>query len=86
MSSMKDFIEILASGGSATLNLNTNNFSNIEIVIPNVYLLQKYHEIVQPLFYKILNNLLENQHLSQIRDSLLPKLMSGEIDVSEVKI
>jgi len=33
-----------------------------------------------------LNNLLENQHLSQIRDSLLPKLMSGEIDVSEVKI
>lgn len=40
--------------------------------------------IAEPMFQKILNNSIENQRLSTLRDSLLPKLMSGEIDVSAV--
>ena len=42
--------------------------------------------IVSPIFKKILSNCLENKKLAELRDSLLPKLMSGEIDVSSVKI
>ena len=42
--------------------------------------------IVEPMFQKILNNSIENLRLSTLRDSLLPKLMSGEIDVSAVQL
>jgi len=82
MNSMKDLIEILASGGSATLNLNTKNFSNIEIIIPDNDILKNYYVIVKPLFDHILTNQIQNENLSQIRDSLLPKLMSGKIRVN----
>ena len=82
MSSIKDFIEILASGGSATLNLNTKNFSNIDIIIPSDEVLKKYYRIVKLLFDHILNNQIQNENLSQLRDSLLPKLMSGKIRVN----
>ena len=42
--------------------------------------------IAEPMFQKVLNNSIENQRLSTLRDSLLPKLMSGEIDVSAVQL
>lgn len=42
--------------------------------------------IAEPMFQKVLNNCIENLRLSTLRDSLLPKLMSGEIDVSDVQL
>ena len=42
--------------------------------------------IAEPMFQKVLNNCIENRRLSTLRDSLLPKLMSGEIDVSDVQL
>lgn len=42
--------------------------------------------IAEPMFQKVLNNCIENRRLSTLRDSLLPKLMSGEIDVSAVQL
>ena len=42
--------------------------------------------IAAPMFQKVLDNGIENQRLSTLRDSLLPKLMSGEIDVSAVQL
>ena len=42
--------------------------------------------IAEPMFQKVLNNSIENLRLSILRDSLLPKLMSGEIDVSAVQL
>ena len=42
--------------------------------------------IAEPMFQKILNNSIENQRLSTLRDSLLPKLMSGELDVSAIEL
>ena len=42
--------------------------------------------IAEPMFQKVLNNCIENLRLSTLRDSLLPKLMSGEIDVSTVQL
>jgi type I restriction enzyme S subunit len=43
--------------------------------------IKEYHQLVKPMFENIINNKIENQNLSEIRDSLLPKLMSGEIRV-----
>lgn len=82
LSSMKDFLKILASGGSATLNLNTKNFSNIKIANPESFIMKNYYNLINPLFEAILINSQENKYLSKIRDSLLPKLMSGKIRVN----
>jgi type I restriction enzyme S subunit len=71
----------LASAGSATLNLNTSVFSNINVLLPNISILKSFHCTVGSLFKSIKNNDYQNIELTQIRDSLLPKLLSGEIRV-----
>jgi type I restriction enzyme S subunit len=76
----------LASGGSTTLNMNTSTFSKIEILKPNDEFLEKFDFMLKNLMEKILTNDLESKTLMQIRDSLLPKLLSGEIDVSNLNI
>lgn len=48
--------------------------------------IESYIAVAEPIYSEILNRTLENQRLSALRDTLLPKLMNGEIDVSEVKI
>jgi len=53
----------------------------LEILIPSVEVVQKYHTVVESLFVKIENNMLDNQLYTQTRDTLLPKLMSGNIAV-----
>lgn len=68
-------------GGTATLNLNTGDFGNIRIVLPKKDIIKRFGIIVNPIFRKILEITRETQTLSQIRDSLLPKLMSGKIRV-----
>ena len=45
-----------------------------------------YPDICKPIFEKIITNKYENEQLTQLRDTLLPKLMSGEIDVSDIDI
>lgn len=79
MKSLGKILNDLGSGGSATLNVNTSTFSNIEIKVPEDKLLKKFHDNVNPLFEKILTNIQEIQTLTSIRDNLLPKLMKGEI-------
>lgn len=44
-----------------------------------------FSEITLPMFEAIISNQLENQRLAQLRDTLLPRLMSGEIDVSDIQ-
>lgn len=75
----------LASGGSATLNLNTGNFSKIELLSPSDKVLKAYHHTVSPLFFKMLQNSLESEMLENLRDTLLPKLLSGEINLTYAK-
>ena len=81
MSSMTDELVAMASGGTATLNLNTGNFSKMEIISPPENLLEDFHEIVEPIFEKIFRNQKQIQTLEKLRDTLLPKLMSGEVRV-----
>ncbi|WP_052184199.1 restriction endonuclease subunit S [Psychroserpens sp. Hel_I_66] len=72
-----------ASGGSATLNMNTSTFSNVELINPNHEVISNFHKDVSPLFDNIKNNQIENETLTKLRDTLLPKLISGEVRLKE---
>ena len=86
LKSLSDRIIMLGSSGSTTCNLNKGQFAKIEIVIPDKGILNKYHRLVEPMFLQINNLQYENEQLIQLRDTLLPKLMSGEIDVEKVEV
>ena len=75
----------LASGGSATLNMNTSTFSNVELVQPSTSVLEAFHNTVNGLMQKMLANQLENTTLVELRDTLLPKLLSGEIELDQIE-
>lgn len=83
MIKMKHDLFAMGSGGSTTLNINTGVFSNIKIIHPQKDSLKTFHAIAKPIFDKVLSNLTEIQTLSKIRDTILPKLMRGEIRAVE---
>lgn len=79
------YYEIVNRGqGSAQPNISASDIMSILCVIPSKEVVNKFNETVQPLFDLIISNQRENQQLSTLRDSLLPKLMSGELDVSDI--
>ena len=84
MKELSEYIKMLGSGGSTTLNLNKREFGKIELVIPPKEDMIEFHGQISPLFEKIKSNQYEINFLSKLRDTLLPKLMSGEIDVSKI--
>jgi len=71
----------LGSGGSATLNVNTTSFSNIDCIIPSNDVLKNFDKIARPIFEQIKNNGQQTVTLAALRDALLPKLMSEEVPV-----
>lgn len=73
---IKDMIINYASSGTTTLNLNKSQFEKIKIIIPSDNLFMSFNEIAKSLFDMIINNQIENEKLSNIRDSLLPKLIT----------
>ncbi len=83
MKKLSSYLNSLGSGGSATLNVNTSTFSNIEILFPKHSIIEKFHSIVKVLFEKIELNYFMIMNLQNIRDALLPKLMSGQIRVGK---
>lgn len=68
--------------GSAQPNISASAIESIRAIIPTAELIESFGRIAQPMFEKILDNLAENETLKNTRDSLLPKLMSGEIEVN----
>ncbi|RGZ95869.1 hypothetical protein DW960_09960 [Ruminococcus bromii] len=59
---------------------------SIPCVIPSKEVINKFNETIKPLFDLIISNQRENQNLSELRNALLPKLMSGELDVSNIEL
>lgn len=68
--------------GSAQPNISASAIESIRAIIPSAELIEAFGKTVKPMFDKILDNLAENETLKNTRDSLLPKLMSGEIEVN----
>ena len=65
--------------GGAQQHINKNNVQNLFIVYPPKFILHKYKEHTKCIYSKISTLCFENQRLAALRDTLLPKLMSGEI-------
>ena len=72
--------------GSVFTNLKTDILKSYPVCKPPKEVLEEFDNIVKPLFSEILCNTRQNNHLTCVRDVLLPKLMSGEIDLSDVEI
>jgi type I restriction enzyme S subunit len=81
LESRAEEIKALGSAGTTLYNLNKTSFEKIKIIVPNNVVLSHFHKIIEPSFQTILNGYLQNKELSNTRDTLLPKLMSGEIEV-----
>lgn len=73
-------------GGSAQPKFNKTDFKNTSVLLPPAELLSHFHEIVSPMFMTIDQNRAENKRLSDLRDTLLPRLMSGELDISDIDL
>lgn len=77
-------IVIQNSNGSTFLEISKSVFRNIDIIIPSKKVLTEFDNQIAPVFQQIVINEKENKILVETRDTLLPKLMSGEIDVSSI--
>ena len=67
-------------------SLTTKMISALGTIIPSIEILKKYNSIIKPIIDIIENNISNTNRLIKLRDSLLPKLMSGEITVDNVEI
>lgn len=74
-----------AQTGSAQPHIYPSHIGNMPMCSVSQEKMEKFHIQVTPLFELIGKNILENQKLSSLRDTLLPKLMNGEIEVSDMK-
>ena len=72
--------------GAVQQKISQQNLKKISVIIPTINILKLFDNIIQPIFAQIRNIQNENILLKQIKDTLLPKLMSGEIDISEIDI
>ena len=72
--------------GSVQKYVNTNHINELRILVPSVNIMNEYSKIVDPIFKRMEENILENRNLEIIRDTLLPKLTNGEIDLNNIEI
>ena len=72
--------------GSVIPHLYQKDFMEFKFPLPASVKMAEFEELTEPMFSRIINNLNENKKLTSLRDSLLPKLMSGELDVSDLDI
>lgn len=74
------------ASGSVRQAMNYADFSLIRLVYPPKSAIDEFNDMVEPIWKNIKHLRQENEKLSELRDSLLPKLMSGEIDISAVQL
>jgi type I restriction enzyme S subunit len=70
------------SGGSVLVNLSKGRFETLQVIKPPHALIRAYHTTVRPLLEAILANTHQSRTLATLRDTLLPKLLSGELQPS----
>ena len=81
MKRLKALLEGVGSNGATMTNVNKTKFGNLEVLYPSNNLRKDYFDYCKPIFEKIYALSVGVHKLSQVRDGLLPKLMSGEIEV-----
>lgn len=84
---LKDFnYQTMGSTSSIATAVNSKIIKAMPFVIPTDAELVSFHSVTAPMFEMIKTRQRENTRLAELRDSLLPKLMSGEIDVSDIQL
>jgi len=86
--SIKPLLNIIEQTQVATtvIHIGKKDYDAFEITMPSSEVLDRFDEMTNPIIKQIVNNQLENKQLKELRDTLLPRLMSGEIDVSDIEI
>lgn len=72
--------------GAVQPKISQANLRSIQVVVPPQPELDAFNEMIRPLFDQIRQNQGQNKALASLRDALLPKLMSGEIDASDIRL
>lgn len=78
--------QTMGSTSSIATAVNSKIIKSMPFIIPTDDEIEKFHQVAKFIFEKIRINQIENEKLTQLRDTLLPKLMSGEIDVDKVEV
>ena len=76
----------ISGTGTTQQQLTVPDFCKTEILIPDKTTMDKFTNLISPMFNRIWTNKEENIKLASLRDNLLPKLMSGEINVSDIQL
>ncbi|PAV12289.1 hypothetical protein ASJ81_06825 [Methanosarcina spelaei] len=77
---------ILKAGGGAQQHINKEIINETEVIIPPENVVEEFNSFIMSIFNQISILLFKNQNLRKTRDLLLPKLISGEIDISDLDI
>ena len=72
------------NAGSAVPSMTTEILNALPIIVPTDEELDKFEKVASALFEQIQHNLRENTYLATMRDTLLPRLMSGELSVADI--
>ena len=78
--------QTMGSTSSIATAVNSKIIKGMPFVVPTDDELKEFHDFAAPMFAKIKTNQVETDNLTALRDTLLPKLMSGELDVSDIKL
>lgn len=79
-------IESLHTGSTGQTELPRERVKAMELPLPDETTLSRFNELITPMTQAIVKNQQENIHLAELRDSLLPQLISGKLDVSDLDI
>lgn len=80
------FIAVAADKATTMGHIKRDELAKAEVLIPPETDYKRIGELLQPIYDLIIANRIENRRLAEARDTLLPKLMSGEIDVSAIQL
>ena len=86
MRSLKQKLDGYNGEGTVFGSINGKALNSLRVGLPNTDDIVKFETIAAPFDQQILSNVTQERNLANLRDALLPKLMSGEIDVSEIEI
>lgn len=86
MFALRDQLDVFNGEGTVFGSINRDALKSMPVSIPSREVVDKFESIVSPMDAEIKNNYVESCHLQAIRDSLLPRLMSGELDVSDLDL
>ena len=84
--SLRHKLDMFNGEGTVFGSINRDSLNSMEIILPPMDVVDQFENTVSPMDFTIRNNFKEISRLEKIRDNLLPLLLSGELDVSEIEL